>query len=125
MTLYTIFLFIHLTNVTYFAGFIFLDRVLFRKFFIYQNDKITFYKMAQKSLYISAILITISGLYLVSQYHTLSLLILAKIVLAFLLFYLFFSCPKWQQKISKRVGNYYRYTVVLLLVVLLFIALLL
>jgi hypothetical protein len=78
--------------------------------------------MAQKGLLFSSVGITLSGAILLSLKSYDHVMIL-KLFSALLLFYLFFSCPTWQQKLSKRAGALYRLGVVILLLLTLALAL--
>jgi hypothetical protein len=116
--LHTLLLVLHLIGVCVFVGFIFLDRLIFRRFVVDSG----FYRYSLRYLIASAMLIIGSGYLLIDA---VSVVLIAKLIFAFLLFVLFFGCHKFLEKKSKSARKVYRGFVVLLAFLVLYFGLLL
>lgn len=116
---------LHFVAVLFFAGFILLDRVLFRKYFAgNETSANNFYKMSRKIMVLSAVLLILSGGVMLAIKPALleAPLFLLKLCLAFMVMGLFFYCPYFSKRAGERARTLYRHTVTAGLLALLVIA---
>lgn len=109
-------LYLHIIFASIFTIYILIDRIYIRNFIV-KDKRETFYKNSRVYLLLIALILLLSGFYLLLNI-TFTLFVFFKVLSALFLLYGFFNCPFYMKKQNCEIRKFmYRFGVLIMLII--------